>query len=296
MQVLQQGSKGRTLGHLGKGIDILGKALAAITELSIGTRDIGVGVVDIAGQQHTGMHLAPVSTHLLAVLAAGVEVGDLIGTKYIVHVLGEFCLQRCHHGEFLTHEDLGEQVLCSGEDHCLLAEVLDEGALGEEFRHIAHLMAGLLGEALTGTRQDGGAHKYRHIGQVGDELLHQGEVLRTVVLGRHVDLQEGNINVTQVIVVPLGRIADEQFTLWIVMLQPIFEGSANEATSNNSNVNHCNENYFSFKYNDFNLSYLLPNNALTHSRSFHLMYILRLTSFLTTKDTTSSVVILLCIT
>ena len=28
MQMLQQGSKGRALGHLGKGIDILGEALA----------------------------------------------------------------------------------------------------------------------------------------------------------------------------------------------------------------------------------------------------------------------------
>jgi len=184
------------------------------------------------------MYLAPVSTHLFAVLAAGVEVGHLVGSKDIVHILGEFCLQRSHHGKLLTHKNLGEQVLCAGEDHRLLAEVLEEGTLGEELRHIADLMAGLLGEALTGAGKDGGAHEYGHIRQVSDEFLHQGEVLRTIVLGRYVDLQEGNIDTTQVIIVTLGRVADEQFALWIVMLQPIFEGSAYEATSNNSNVNH----------------------------------------------------------
>ena len=123
-----------------------------------------MGVVDVAGKKDTCMHLAPVSPHLLAVLTAGIEVGDLIGSKDIVHVLGEFCLQRGHHGEFLTHENLGKQVLCAGEDHGLLAEVLDEGALSEELRHIAHLMTGLLGEAFTGTGEDGGAHEYGYIG------------------------------------------------------------------------------------------------------------------------------------
>ena len=238
MKVFQKDSKGSSCSHLGKSIHILGEALAAITEFAVRSGDVGVGVVDIAGQQHAGMNLAPVSTHLLAVLTAGIEVGDLIGTKDIVHILGEFCLQRGHHGEFLAHEDLGEQVLCSGEDHGLLAEVLDEGALGKELRHIAHLMAGLLGEALTGAGQNGGAHEHGHVRQVGDEFLHQREILRAVVLGRYVDLQEGNIDTTQVIVVPLGRVTDEQFALRIVMLQPIFEGSAYEATSNNSNVNH----------------------------------------------------------
>ena len=184
------------------------------------------------------MYLAPVGTHLLAVLTAGVEVSHLIGTKDIVHVLGELCLQRSHHSELLAHEDLGEEFVCAGEDHRLLAEVLNEGALGQELRHIAYLMASLLGEAVTGAGEDGGAHEYRHIGEVGDELLHQREVLRTVVLGGHVDLQERNVNTTQVIVVALGRVADEQFALGVVMLQPIFQGSAYEAASNNSNVNH----------------------------------------------------------
>ena len=48
VKVLQQGSQGCALGHLGKGVDILGEALATITEFTVRTGDIGVGVVDIA--------------------------------------------------------------------------------------------------------------------------------------------------------------------------------------------------------------------------------------------------------
>ena len=223
VEMLKKCSERCTSCHLSKSIHILREALAAITKLTIRARDIGVGVVDIAGQQHAGMYLAPVSTHLLAVFTAGIEVSDLIGAKDIVHVLGEFCLQRGHHGELLTHKNLGEQFLCAGEHHRLLAEVFKESTLGEELRHIAHLMAGLLGEAFTGTGKDGGTHEHGHIGQVGDEFLHQRKILRTIVLGRYMNLQEGNIDTTQVIIVTLGRVADEQFALWIVMLQPIFE-------------------------------------------------------------------------
>ena len=43
-----------------------------------------MGVVDVAGEEHTGMHLAPVTTHLLAVFTACVEIGNLIGTEHIV--------------------------------------------------------------------------------------------------------------------------------------------------------------------------------------------------------------------
>ncbi len=49
MEVLQQGSEGCALSHFGKGVHVLGEALAAITELTIRTRDVGVGVVDITG-------------------------------------------------------------------------------------------------------------------------------------------------------------------------------------------------------------------------------------------------------
>ena len=71
MEMLQKRSKGSACSHLSKGVDILGEALATISELAVRTGDVGVGVVDIARQQHAGMHLAPVSTHLLAVFVAG---------------------------------------------------------------------------------------------------------------------------------------------------------------------------------------------------------------------------------
>ena len=50
MEVFQEGAKGGALGHLCKGVDILGKTLAAIAVLAVGARDIGVGVVDISRQ------------------------------------------------------------------------------------------------------------------------------------------------------------------------------------------------------------------------------------------------------
>ena len=231
MQVLQKGSKRCTLCHLGKSIDILREALATITKLAVRTGNVGMSVVDIAGQQHASMHLTPVSTHLLAILTTSVEVGHLIGTKDVVHIFGQFCLQWSHDSKLFAYENLGKQVLCSGEHHRLLAEVLNEGALGQELWHIAHLVTGLLGEALTGAWENGSTNKYGYIRKVCDKLPHKGQILCTIVLSRYVDLQECNVNVTQVIIVPLVRVADEQFTLWVVVFQPIFEGSAYEATS-----------------------------------------------------------------
>lgn len=238
VQMFQQGSERRAFGHLGEGIDIFGEALATITELTVRAGNVCVGVVDVAGEEDTCMHLAPVSTHLLAILTAGIEVSDLIGAKDIVHILGEFGLQWSHHGKFLAHEDLCEQFVSASEHHRLLLEVLDMSTLGEELRHIAHLMAGHLGEAFTGSGKDGGAHEHGHIGQVGDEFLHQREVLCAIFLCRHMNLQEGNVYLAEVIIISFGRVADEQFALRVIVFQPIFQGSAYEATSNNSNVDH----------------------------------------------------------
>ena len=105
------------------------------------------------------MYLAPVASHLLAVLTASVEVGYLVGSEDVVHVLGELGFEGSHDGELLAHEDAGEEVLCSGEDHGLLLEVLDVGALGEELWHVVYAMAGLLAEELAGAWEDGGAHE-----------------------------------------------------------------------------------------------------------------------------------------
>ena len=181
VQVLQQSSKRCTLGHLGKGIDILGEALATITELAVRTGDVGVGVVDISREKDSSMHLTPVSTHLLTILAAGVEVGDLIGTKDIVHILGEFCLQWSHYGEFLAYENLSKQFLSTSKYHGLFVEVLNKRAFGKKLRHIANLMASLLGEHLASARKDGGTNEYRYVRKVGDELLHQRQVLRSII-------------------------------------------------------------------------------------------------------------------
>ena len=48
VQMLQQGSQGCALSHLGKSVNILGEALTTITELTVRAWDIGMGVVDIA--------------------------------------------------------------------------------------------------------------------------------------------------------------------------------------------------------------------------------------------------------
>lgn len=159
----KQLAKRSSCGHHSEGVDILREALASIAELAIRTRDIGVGVVDVAREEHAGVYLAPVASHLLAVLTASVEVGYLVSSEDVVHVLGELGFEGGHDGELLAHEDLGEEILCSGEDHGLLLEVLDVGALGEELWHVVYAMAGLLAEEVAGAWEDGGAHEDRYV-------------------------------------------------------------------------------------------------------------------------------------
>ena len=163
MEWFKQLAERCTLGHHGEGIDILREALATIAEFAIWTWNVGVGVVDVAREEHAGVYLAPVATHLLAVLTASVEVCYLVGSEDAMHVLGEFGFEGSHDGELLAHEDTGEEVLCSGEDHGLLLEVLDVGALGEELRHVVYAMASLLAEEVAGAREDGGAHEDRYV-------------------------------------------------------------------------------------------------------------------------------------
>ena len=243
VKVLKESTERCALGHHSEGIDILREALTTIAELAIRTRDVGVGVVDVAREEHAGVYLAPVASHLLAILTAGVEVGYLVGSEDVVHVLGELGFEWSHDGELLAHEDAGEELLCSGKDHSLLLEVLDVGTLGEELRHVVYAMAGLLGEEVAGAREDGGAHEDGYVRKGGDELLHEGEVLCAIVLGRYVDLQEGDVDVCHRIVIALGRVANEKFTLWIVVFQPILQGSTYEAASDNSNVDHVDVNF-----------------------------------------------------
>lgn len=68
-----------------------------------------------------------------------------------------------HDGELLAHEDLGEEVLGSSEDHGLLLEVFYVGALGDELGHVVYAMACFLAEQVAGAREDGGAHEDRYI-------------------------------------------------------------------------------------------------------------------------------------
>ena len=166
MEMLQEHSKRCALGHLGKGIHVLGEALAAIAVFTIGTRNVCVGIIDITRKKNSSMHLAPVGTHLLIVFSAGIEVSNLIGTKHIVHVLGQLGLQRCHHGELLADENLGEQIVRTSEHHRLFLEVLDMGAFGKELWHLAHLVASLFGKAIAGTRENSGSDKDRNIRKV----------------------------------------------------------------------------------------------------------------------------------
>ena len=163
MKMFKESTERSALGHHGEGVDILWEALATIAEFAIWAWDIGVGVVDVAREEHAGVYLAPVASHLLAVLTAGIEVGYLVSSEDVVHVLGELGFEGTHDGELLAHEDLGEEVLCASKDHGLLLEVLDMGALGEELWHVVHAMAGLLAEEVAGAREDGGAHKDRYV-------------------------------------------------------------------------------------------------------------------------------------
>lgn len=43
----EEGAEGCASCHLSEGIDILGEALATEAELTVGTGDVGVGVIDV---------------------------------------------------------------------------------------------------------------------------------------------------------------------------------------------------------------------------------------------------------
>ena len=51
MKMRQQGSKGCACGHFGKCIDIITEVLSTIAELAVRTGNVGVGVVDVAGEE-----------------------------------------------------------------------------------------------------------------------------------------------------------------------------------------------------------------------------------------------------
>ena len=163
VEVFQERAERCSFGHLGEGIDVFRETFASVAEFAVRSGYVCVCIVDVTGEENTCVHLTPVHAHLLAILAAGIEIGDFIRAEDIVHVFGKFCLQRRHDGKFLAYKDTREEFLFAREDHGLFAEILQIRSFGEEFGHITHLMACFAGEAFAGTRRDGCANEDRHI-------------------------------------------------------------------------------------------------------------------------------------
>ena len=248
-------AEGGVFGEFREGVHVLREALAAIAELAIWTWDIGVGVVDVAGEEAAGVDLCPVCPHLLAVLADSIKVGDLVGAEDIVRILRDLRFEGRHHRELLAREDrrekreilgrgLGIARNVAGPDHRLLAEVLDVGALGQELRHIADMMPRFLRQHVRGARQNRRANEYRHVGQLADQLLHQRQVLRPVILRRDVNLQERNIHRREIVIVSLRRIGHQNFDICrVILLDPGLERSAHKPAADDANF------YFSTHFN-----------------------------------------------
>ncbi len=100
-------------------------------------------------------------------------------------------------------------------------------------------MTSFLRKHITSTRKNSCTNKYRYIWKVLNQFFHQFKILCSIILSRYMDLDKCDVNIIHFIIISLSRITDEQFTLWIVIFQPILKGSTYEAASDNSNVNHC---------------------------------------------------------
>ena len=90
--------------ELREGVDVFREALAAVAQFTIGSGNIGMSIVDVAGKQNTRMNLCPVTTHLLHILLRSVEVRDLICSEHIVNVLGKLGFERRHHRKLLPRK------------------------------------------------------------------------------------------------------------------------------------------------------------------------------------------------
>jgi len=234
----KEGAEGGALGHLRKGVDVLRETLAAVAELAVGAGHVCVHVVDVAREQHARVDLRPVAAHLLDVFLRRVEVGDLVGAEHVVDVLRELGLERAHHRELLAGEHLDQEVDRAREHHRLLLEVLDVRALRKELGHVADLVPSLLREPVARSRKDRGAHEHGHVREVRDELLHEREVLRAVVLRGHVDLQERDVDLREVVVVSLRRIAHENLAILVVFLEPGLQRPADKPAADYTDFDH----------------------------------------------------------
>lgn len=238
----EQGAERRARRQLREGVHVLREALAAVAALAVRTRNVGVRVVDVARQQAARVDLRPVRAHLLAVLLHGVEVRHLVRAEDVVRILRDLRLKGGHHHEPLAGEDPRQERQCrrvalDGEDHRLPPEVLDVRALRQELRHVEDAMPRLPREPRRGARQDRRAHEDEHVRQPLDQRPHQRQVLRAVVLGRHVDLKERDVDVAQVVVEALGRVAHAARAVrGVVLLQPRLQGAAHETAPDNADL------------------------------------------------------------
>ncbi len=91
MKVFQESTKRGAYSHLCESIHILRKTFTTISELTIRTWYISMSVIDITRKKNTSVYFTPIRTHLFAIFTTCIEIGYLIGTKYIVHVLCELC-------------------------------------------------------------------------------------------------------------------------------------------------------------------------------------------------------------
>ena len=74
MEVFKKSAERSTFRHLCKCVDILRETLAAIAKLTVWTRNVCVGVIDVARKKHARMYLAPVTSHLFAIFTASIEI------------------------------------------------------------------------------------------------------------------------------------------------------------------------------------------------------------------------------
>lgn len=231
-------AKGKRFRELGKGVDVFGEAFAAVAEFAIGSGDVGVGVVNVPGEENAGVHALVVCPKAAAVVGNGVEVGHLNRPKDVVGVFGNLCLEGGHVAELLTNENLGEEIEFAGEDHGLALEVFDVGALGEEFGHEVNLVPGLLGEALGGAWKNSRANEDGNVREAFDNLRGEGEVLRAVVFGGNMEGDEDNVGLGEVVIHPFGRVADENVDVGVVFFKPYFEGATDVTATNNTDIYH----------------------------------------------------------
>ena len=234
----EERAEGGAPGHLREGVDVLREALAAVAELAVGTGHVGVHVVDVAREQHARVDLRPVAAHLLDVLLRRVEVRDLVGAEHVVDVLREFGFEGGHHRELLTREHLDQEVNRAREHHRLFLEVLNVRALSEELGHVADQVPGFAREEVARAGEDRGAHEHGHVGELRDKLLHEREILRAVVLRGHVDLQEGDVDLGEIVIVSLRRVAHEDLALLVVFFEPGLQRPADEPAADYTDFDH----------------------------------------------------------